>query len=212
MTDPDELYTLRNRFWLGNFSQAIAEGNSLNRLQEPLLTERDEFVYRSYIGLGQYGLVIGEIGEDAAIPLQAVKVLATYLDDVEANKEMVLMTVGEWLTDPTSKNHPTVQLIAAVIYEKEDLMKEAFTAIRHGTTMEQLALWAQFCLKVHRVDLAEQHLKKLVEVDEDATLTQLVSAWVHMSMGGDKYKEAAYAYEELIDKFEPTLALGAGKG
>ena len=212
MTDPDELYTLRNRFWLGNFSQAIAEGNSLNRLQEPLLTERDEFVYRSYIGLGQYGLVIGEIGEDAAIPLQAVKVLATYLDDVEANKEMVLMTVGEWLTDPTSKNHPTVQLIAAVIYEKEDLMKEAFTAIRHGTTMEQLALWAQFCLKVHRVDLAEQDLKKLVEVDEDATLTQLVSAWVHMSMGGDKYKEAAYAYEELIDKFEPTLALGAGKG
>lgn len=207
MTDPDELYTLRNRFWLGNFQMAIAEGNALTRLSDPLKTERDEFVYRSYVGLGQYGLVIGEIGEESPIPLQAVKLLAQYLEDPAGNKEMVLMTIGEWVRDPTSANVPTVQLMAALIYEKEGLMKEAFTAIRHGTTMEQLALWAQFCLKINRVDLAQKHLKKLTDVDEDATLTQLVSAWVNLSLGGDKCKEACYAYEELIDKFEPSLSL-----
>ena len=207
MAEPDELYTLRNRFWLGNFSMAIAEGNQLSRLSDVLAVERDEFVYRSYIGLGQYGLVIGEVDEESAMPLQAVKLLAQYLEDPASTKDMVIMTLGEWLGDAASKDHPTVQLVAALVYEKEDLMKEAFTAIRHGQTMEQLALWAQFCLKIHRLDLAQAHLKKLSDADEDATLTQLVSGWVNLATGGEKYKEAAYAFEELIDKFEATLSL-----
>jgi len=207
MAEPDELYTLRNRFWLGNFSMAIAEGNQLSRLSDVLAVERDEFVYRSYIGLGQYGLVISEVDEESAMPLQAVKLLAQYLEDPASTKDMVIMTLGEWLGDAASKDHPTVQLVAALVYEKEDLMKEAFTAIRHGQTMEQLALWAQFCLKIHRLDLAQAHLKKLSDADEDATLTQLVSGWVNLATGGEKYKEAAYAFEELIDKFEATLSL-----
>ena len=40
MAEPDELYTLRNRFWLGNFSMAIAEGNQLSRLSDVLAVER----------------------------------------------------------------------------------------------------------------------------------------------------------------------------
>ena len=48
-TDPDELYTLRNLFWLGSFQQAINEGGRLNRLSDELKIERDEFVYRSYV-------------------------------------------------------------------------------------------------------------------------------------------------------------------
>ena len=48
-TDPDELYTLRNLFWLGSFQQAINEGGRLNRLTDELKVERDEFVYRSYV-------------------------------------------------------------------------------------------------------------------------------------------------------------------
>ena len=207
MAEPDELYTLRNRFWLGNFSMAIAEGNQLSRLSDVLAVERDEFVYRSYIGLGQYGLVISEVDEESAMPLQAVKLLAQYLEDPASTKDMVIMTLGEWLGDAASKDHPTVQLVAALVYEKEDLMKEAFTAIRHGQTMEQLALWAQFCLKIHRLDLAQAHLKKLSDADEDATLTQLVGAWINLHKGGDNTKEAAYTYEELIDKFGSSLTL-----
>lgn len=207
MSEPDELYTLRNRFWLGNFQLAIAEGNNLMRLSEPLRTERDEFVYRCYVGLGQYNLVLSEIKATAPVPLQAIKMLATYLQNPKGSSEMVLMTLREWLNDTASCNNSTVQLVAAIIYEKEAMMKDAFCAIRHGTTMEQLALCCQFLLKIQRPDLASKQLKKMQEMDEDATLTQLSSAWVNLTLGGVKYKEAAYAYEELIDKFEPSLAL-----
>ena len=61
MSEPDDLYTLRNHYWLGSYQLAIAEGSGLGRLPEALRVERDEFIYRSYLALGQYSIVLGEV-------------------------------------------------------------------------------------------------------------------------------------------------------
>ena len=42
----------------------------------------------------------------------------------------------------------------------------------------------------------------LQQADDDATLTQLVIAWVHLAQGGKRYQEASYIFDELIDKFQ----------
>lgn len=61
MSEPDDLFTLRNHFWLGSYQLAIAEGSGLGRLPDSLRVERDEFIYRSYLALGQYSIVLGEV-------------------------------------------------------------------------------------------------------------------------------------------------------
>lgn len=62
MSEPDDLFTLRNHYWLGSYQLAIAEGSGLGRLPEALRVERDEFIYRAYLALGQYSIVLGEVG------------------------------------------------------------------------------------------------------------------------------------------------------
>jgi len=184
---------------------AIAEGNNLTRLSDALAVERDEFVYRCYIALGQFNLVLGQIKDSAPQTLLAVKLLAQYMSNPSNSAEAVKSQLGAWIQDGACP--PSIRLIAAIVYDKEDQVKEAFMALGTPTTMEQMAFYAQLCLKIARSDLAEKQLDKLTKFDEDASLTQLVSAWVNLARGGKKIQEACYAYEELIDKFEPSLLL-----
>jgi coatomer protein complex subunit epsilon len=208
MQEPDELYVLRNNFWLGNYQRAITEGSSLSRLSEALKIEAKEFVYRSYIALGQFNIVIDEIADDPSIAtsLQAVKLLARYLSQPQ-DKEMVLMTLNEWLTGPQTGNPSTLQLIAAIIYLHEDNTKDALRCIHLGATMEHLALTTQIYLQMNRPELAQKTVRSMQQADEDATLTQLAIAWSHLGTGGAKLQEAAYIFDELIDKFEATSML-----
>jgi len=43
----------------------------------------------------------------------------------------------QWLNEVDTANNPTVQLVGAIIYLKEGLVKDALKTIRHGTTLEQ---------------------------------------------------------------------------
>ena len=61
MGEPDELYTLRNLFWLGSYQQAINEANGLNRLSPNLVIEKEEYVYRCYLAMGQSNILVSEI-------------------------------------------------------------------------------------------------------------------------------------------------------
>jgi coatomer protein complex subunit epsilon len=102
MAEVDELFTLRNHFWMGNYQVssaslscisanhyltplqlAINEASSMNRLSDDLKIEKETFVYRSYVALGQYSVVLDEVKDEPTTPtgLRAVKLLASYLSD-----------------------------------------------------------------------------------------------------------------------------------
>ncbi|CAN0099471.1 unnamed protein product, partial [Laminaria digitata] len=147
-----------------------------------------------------------QIKDDAPPALQAVRLTARYLSSPD-NREIIIETLKMWLSDPASCNNPTVQLLAAAVFMHEGDVKEAARTINNGVTMEQRAMLAQIYLKMDRVDLALKQVRVLQQADEDATLTQLVIAWVHVAQGGKRYQEAAYIFEELIDKYQASPML-----
>lgn len=139
MAEPDELFSLRNLFFLGSFQQAINEAARLTKLPPHLNTERDEFVYRSHIALRQYDLVLREISDDPNTPvsIRAIKLLATFLHQKDT-REVALLQSQEWMQDPVSANNTTLQLVAALMRLYNDECMEAIKILRHGTTLEQL--------------------------------------------------------------------------
>ncbi|KAK3287932.1 hypothetical protein CYMTET_4570 [Cymbomonas tetramitiformis] len=207
---PDQLFNVHNNFYLGAFQASINEAGDCFGLSDTETTERDCFVYRSYIAMGSYELVISEISEDAPTALQSVKLLATYLSD-ETQKETVVATLNEWLADPVCANNATLLLMAATVFAHEGNLNEALKCCHAGSShLELLAMSIQLMLKMDRADCAEKQLKAMTAIDDDATCTQLATAWGNLALGGSKIQEAFYVFQELGDKYSWTVRLHNG--
>jgi len=206
----DILFELRNYFLLGNYQAAINEGNHVNPRSDKDKLERDTYVYRSYIAQGNYRIVLDEVGDSAPPALQAVKLLATYLSS-EDNKEIALVTVKQWLADGVAANNAILQVIAGIIYYHEQNYEEAMKVLHQSDSLEALALLVQCYLRIDRIDSAEKELKAMGKKDEDATATQLATAWTYIAMSGDKVQEAFFIFKELADKYGTSVQLLNGQ-
>ncbi|KAI5572056.1 hypothetical protein POPTR_011G155800v4 [Populus trichocarpa] len=206
---PDHLFNLRNNFYLGAYQAAI-NTSDLPNLSPDDAVERDSLVYRSYIALASYQLVIHEIDDAAATPLQAVKLLALYLSSPE-NKESTISSLKEWLADSAIANNAILRLIAGIIFMHEEDYNEALKHTNAGGTMELHALNVQIFLKMHRSDYAEKQLRIMQQIDEDHTLTQLATAWLNLAVGGSKIQEAYLIFQDFSEKYPMTGLILNGK-
>ncbi|KAI9177091.1 hypothetical protein LWI28_010942 [Acer negundo] len=209
MAAPDHLFNLRNNFYLGAY-QASINHSDLPNLSQDDAVERDCLVFRSYIALGSYQLVINEIDDSAATALQAVKLLALYLSSPD-NKESTISSLKEWLADSAIGNNSTLRLIAGIIFTHEEDFNEALKHTNTGGTMDLHALNVQIFLKMHRSDYAEKHLRIMQQIDEDHTLTQLANAWLNLSVGGSKIQEAYLIFQDFSEKYPMTGLILNGK-
>jgi len=206
MVDTSDLFELKNFFLLGNYQAAINEAMSLSNLSEATQQERDIYVYRCYIAQGKYQLVLDEIKENASVSLLGVKLLATYLSK-EENKEIVLVTLKEWMSDGIAVNNSTLQLVSCMIYFMEEKYEESMRCVYQANSMECLAMLVQIYLKINRPDLALKELKSMQQLDDDATVTQLATCWVNIALGGEKLQEALSLYQDLAERNQPTAKL-----
>nr|KJB29789.1 hypothetical protein B456_005G119100 [Gossypium raimondii] len=206
---PDHLFHLRNNFYLGSFQAAI-NNSDLPNLSPDDAVERDCLVYRSYIALGSYQLVINEIDSAAATPLQAVKLLALYLSNPH-DKESTIASLKEWLADPAIGSNAVLRLIAGIVFMHEEDYIEALKHTNAGGTMELHALNVQIFIKMHRSDYAERQLRVMQQIDEDHTLTQLANAWLNLAVGGSKIQEAYLIFQDFSEKYPMTGLILNGK-
>lgn len=207
---PDELFTLRNNFYLGNFTQCVHEGGSLRVSSEALRNERDVIVCRSYLAMNNPDSVLAEVADvtsDSPAALQAIKLHAELVAYPE-KKEEILKSVKTLLSEPANASNTQVQIIAATIYQACDDHRSALRTMRNfDGGLEALAFGVQIYLAMNLVDKAYALVKRMQGADDDATLSQLANAWVYLSIGGTKYEEAYYIFQELIDKYGETVPL-----
>mmetsp|Transcript_15049 Transcript_15049/g.18878 ORF Transcript_15049/g.18878 Transcript_15049/m.18878 type:complete len:294 (+) Transcript_15049:141-1022(+) len=205
--EPDELYTLRAQYWLGHYKLCLEEGRSIARRPMPphLKLEREEFMLRAHLALGQYDKVKNDAnGPNAAPGIKALGLHAEYLSSASAGHSTIISSLQTLLQSSPSTS---VQLTASHIFLQHNQTRDALQCVHLGTTMEHLAVSLQIYLKMDRLDLAESQLRLMKQADEDSILTQLSSAYLAIATGRSTAKDAIHYLNSLSEQYGPSPML-----
>ncbi|XP_072392264.1 coatomer subunit epsilon [Diabrotica undecimpunctata] len=207
--DVDELFEIKNYFYIGNYQQCINEAQKLRKPSTPeVAVQRDFYTYRSYMAQNKFLVVLDEIHGASPPEIQPLKYLADYLAG-KIKKDSVVAQVEQQVQ--ANANNDTLILVAATIYVNEGNLEAAYKVLHVTESLEAMAFIIDILLKLDRVDLARKKLKEMQDKDDDATLTQLAQAWINVATGGDKLQDAYYIYQELVDKYGSTPLLLNGQ-
>ncbi|XP_055711779.1 coatomer subunit epsilon [Phlebotomus papatasi] len=198
----NELFLVRNHFYLGNYQECI---NHVQKIKTASL-EKDMFLYRSYIGQKQYGIVLDEVKKDSE--LYPIRLVAEYFTQID-RRPAILQQVDDFVDKNRGSMDPIWIVAAGTIYFQEGMYENCLSIA--GEDLESLALSIQCLLKLNRVDMARKTYETMQKTDEDATLTQLALAWIFMEVGGEKLQDAFYIFQEFSDKYSPTVPLLNGQ-
>jgi coatomer protein complex subunit epsilon len=207
--DPDDLYTLRAQYWLAHYNLCLEEAKSLSRrpMAASLKEERDEFLVRAQLALGQSDRVIREQSGNKSAGIRALVLRAKYevaAASGDANAmENSISQLQALLND--QEVTASVQLTACHVFLLHgDMTREALQCVHLGTTMEHLATCLQIYLKMDRLDLAEEQLRLMKQADEDAILTQLCQAFLSLATGSSRADDATYVLTHLTEQYGPS--------
>lgn len=200
----DELFELRNYFYLGNYAAAATEGETVSVDDQKAQIQRDVILKRILLAKGDYDTVISSIADDAIPALQVVKLLAQFLKDPQS-KDSIAATLQTMAEDEVSAASPSFLLMCAILYAHLGDLDNALRTANRVNSLEELAVKVQVLLRMDRVDAALKEVAAMQQIDEDATLTQLATAWTHFFSGaGETIQEAIYIYQDLLERHGAT--------
>jgi coatomer protein complex subunit epsilon len=203
MSEIDHLFDVRNNYYLGAFQQCINDAQNARVKSDADKMSRDAFLYRSYIALGKTSIPLNEINQStASTALKAVRRFAEYIADPK-KRSKIASEVAEEVNGNIDPEDTNLLMIANILIRQNNI-DDALRALHLSESLECRAATIQCLLKLDRVDLAIREWKKMQEINEDATITQLALAWVNMAAGKKKLQEAFYIYQEMIDKYGAT--------
>lgn len=202
----DKLFSIRNYFFLGSYQSCIGEALKFQSKNEEEKQEKDVYLYRAYIAQGQAFIPLKEIpATTKSVDLAAVRRYAEFRNNASARKRIVTEVQG----DVASKNIKSdiAAVLAATILNESDNTEDAFRAVSRFEGLEARATKVFTLIKMNKRKLAMGEVKKMNQIDEDATLSQLANALVQSFGASGKVKDSLYIYNEMADKYGRTTDL-----
>ncbi|KAH7164571.1 coatomer epsilon subunit-domain-containing protein [Fusarium sp. MPI-SDFR-AT-0072] len=186
-----ELINIHNHFHQGQYQEVIDFDTSSfspdNALPARIL------VLRARLALGQAEDVLDDVKGDSQPELQALRALAEF----NLGKADSAVQTIEKLASSAADN-TTVQVIGGTVLQAAGKSEEALALLtQHQGSLDAVSLIVQIHLQQNRTDLALKEVSAARRWAQDSLLVNLAESWVGLRVGGEKYQQAFYVFEEL---------------
>ncbi|KAI8633911.1 coatomer epsilon subunit-domain-containing protein [Xylariaceae sp. FL1651] len=187
-----ELINIHNHFHQGQYQEVIDfDTSSLSPENE---IPARVLVHRARIALGQAEDVLADVqGETSEPEFAAVAALAQsalgQTDEAVSAIEELAQSAGD---------NQTVQVLGGTVLQAAGKSEEALALLsRHSGSLDAVALITQIHLEQNRTDLAVKEVAAARRWAQDSLLVNLAESWVGLRLGGEKYQQSFYVFEEL---------------
>lgn len=158
---------------------------------------------RAQIELGQSPEVLQSLSSESNSPDFAVaKAFAQY----SAGQSAQALKAVEQLSETESEN-ATVQILGGIVLQAAERTEEALSLLsKHQGSLEATALIVQIHLQQNRTDLALKEVSAARKWAQDSLLVNIAESWVGLRVGGERYQQAFYVYEEMAQGASTSAA------
>ncbi|KAK7397846.1 hypothetical protein QQX98_012780 [Neonectria punicea] len=186
-----ELINIHNHFHQGQYQEVVDFDTSTfspdNALPVRVLT------LRARLALGQAQDVLADVKGEQEPDLQALGAFAEYS---LGKTDSALKTIESLVS--SSSDNTTVQIVGGTLLQASGKPEEALALLsQHQGSLDAVALIAQIHLQQNRTDLALKEVTGARRWAQDSLLVNLAESWVGLRVGGEKYQQAFYVFEEL---------------
>ncbi|KAI0006639.1 coatomer epsilon subunit-domain-containing protein [Xylariaceae sp. FL0662B] len=186
-----ELINIHNHFHQGQYQEVIDFDTSALSPENALSAQ--VLVHRARIALGQAEDVVADVQGESEPELVAIGALAEY----SLGKTDAAVKTIEALASSAGDNQ-AVQVVGGIVLQAAGKSEEALALLsRHSGSLDAVALITQIHLQQNRTDLALKEVAAARRWAQDSLLVNLAESWVGLRLGGDKYQQAFYVFEEL---------------
>lgn len=186
-----ELINIHNHFHQGQYQQVVDFDTSALSPENTLPARVLQL--RARIALGQADDVLADVQGESEPELEAVGALASQA----AGDNDAAVKTAEELAQSAADN-ATVQVLAGTVLQAAGKSEEALALLsQHQGNLEAVALIVQIHLQQNRNDLAVKEVAAARRWAQDSLLVNLAESWVGLRLGGEKYQQAFYVFEEL---------------
>ncbi|KAK0668967.1 coatomer epsilon subunit-domain-containing protein [Cercophora samala] len=186
-----ELINIHNHFHQGQYQEVVDYDVSTLSPENELPARVLQL--RARIALGQAEDALADVTGEKEPELQAIAALA---EQALGNSDKAVGII-EKLTEAGTDN-TTVQVVGGTVLQAAGKSEEALALLsQHQGSLDAIALIVQIHLQQNRNDLAVKEVTAARRWAQDSLLVNLAESWVGLRLGGEKYQQAFYVFEEL---------------
>lgn len=207
--DPDELWDLRNQYYVGYYEGVVSEASSV-RIDDSdtvLQAERDLFLQLANLAQGEDITPSRHSGPEFV----AVEHFANLLNGADDPEEDLAALKG--LVEADGSGSTRLRMLVGLAFWRFGADPNDALRILHsaGSSLEALHVSVSVLLSMDRLDLASKTLERMQSIDEDSTLTQLAGAWLDIATNTEaSLRNASDTLEQLTLKWQATPLLVGG--